>query len=173
MATFDSGLGDGEDIGDSSGVGVGVSVGVEDGLGEGVGDVFFFLGLGVTSSSGVGDGDFFCFGFGDTSSSGLGVGDVFCLRGVALGEGLGALFLIVCLWRRRNGVGVGVAKNSLIFSPNDGPSWARPAPGGGSKSRSRSRRKRRCTKSGGKFLQDRFVHLDSILQVLERKVFVG
>lgn len=93
-------------MGDSSGVGVGVSVG----LGDGVGDDFFRFGLGVSSSE-------------------AGVGEFFCLRGEVDfeeapgdGVGVGLLFPAEGLCRRRLGVGVGVAKNFLIFSPNEGSS---------------------------------------------------
>jgi hypothetical protein len=72
-----------------------------------VGECFFRLdfgvavGVGVSSSCGVGVGEALCFAFGD----GLGAGD-----------GL-ADFRLCFRWL---GVGVGVAKKSLIFSPNDG-----------------------------------------------------
>jgi hypothetical protein len=100
-------VGLGEGVVDSLGVGVAVSVGAGEGLGDGVGVDLFFLGLGVVSSSGV--------------------GEALCLRrGVALGEGLGEgvvlSFLLVCLCRGREGVGVGVEKKRLIFPPNDGSS---------------------------------------------------
>ena len=135
VATFCFGLGDGEGVGDSSGVGVGVSVGVGEGLGDGVGDAFFFLDLGVSSSSGVGLGDdFLRFGFGVSSSSGAGVGEALCLRlGVELGDGVGLLFLLVCLCRRCDGVGVGVEKICLIFSPNERSSACNSRRGAGRK----------------------------------------
>ena len=92
-------------MGDSFGVGVGVSVG----LGDGAGDDFFRFGLGVSSFSGTG------------------VGELLRLRGEvdfedAPGDGVGLLFPAEGLCRRWLGVGVGVAKNVLIFSPNEGSS---------------------------------------------------
>jgi hypothetical protein len=98
-------------VGDSFGVGVGVSVG----LGDGVGDDFFRFGLGVSSFSGAG------------------VGELLRLRGEgdfedapADGVGVGLLFRAEGLCRRWLGVGLGVVKIFLIFSPNDGSS-ARPS----------------------------------------------
>jgi hypothetical protein len=94
-------------VGDSCGVGVGVSVGLADGVGD----------------------DFFRFGLGVSSSSEAGVGELFCLRGEGDfeeapgdGVGVGLLFPAEGLCRRRLGVGVGVARNFLIFSPNEGSS---------------------------------------------------
>ena len=94
-------------MGDSCGVGVGAPVG----LGDGVGDDFFRFGLGVSSSSEAG------------------VVELFCLRGAVdfeetPGDGVGVelLFPAEGLCRRWLGVGVGVAKNFLIFSPNEGSS---------------------------------------------------
>jgi len=105
VATFRSGLGD--DVGDSSGVGVGVSVG----LGDGVADDFLRFGLGVSSSSKAGVGELLCLraevDFEEAPGNGVGVGLLFPVEG---------------LCRLRLGVGVGVAKNSLIFSPNEGSS---------------------------------------------------
>jgi len=105
VATFRSGLGD--DVGDSFGVGVGVSVG----LGDGDGDDFFRFGLGVSSFSGAGVGELLRLrgevDFEDAPGDGVGVGLLFPAEG---------------LCRRWLGVGVGVAKNVLIFSPNDGSS---------------------------------------------------
>ncbi|MGI8891812.1 MAG: hypothetical protein ACR2G0_13655 [Chthoniobacterales bacterium] len=121
------GLSSGEALGLSSGVGVGVSVG--EGLGKDVGEdfFFFFFGLGVSSSSGVGVGEdfFLAFFLGVSSSSGVGEGEDFFFRGLVLGEGVGLLFLLL-EWRRllREGVGVGLAKKFLIFSPNDASSSA-------------------------------------------------
>ena len=94
-------------MGDSFGVGVGVSVG----LGDGVGDGFFLFGRGVSSSSEEGVGELLRLcaevDLEDTPGDGVGVG---------------LLFPDEDLCRRWLGVGVGVAKNVLIFSPNDGSS---------------------------------------------------
>jgi hypothetical protein len=53
-------------------------------------------------------------------SVGSGVGDAFFRFGVDVGVGVGLFFAVefegLCL---RAGVGVGVARNFLIFSPND------------------------------------------------------
>jgi hypothetical protein len=105
VATFFSGLGDSS--------GVGVAVGLGEAVGVGVGEDFLRFTLGVSSPSGVGEG----------------VGELlrFCFLvdfGEALGDadGVGLLFLVERLCRRGLGVGVGVAKNFLTFSPNDGSS---------------------------------------------------
>jgi hypothetical protein len=84
-------------------------MGVSVGLGEGGGEGFFRFGLGVSSSSGVGVGDDLCLRW--TVDFGEAAG---------LGDGVGLLFL--GFGRRLFGVGVGVAKNFMIFSPNDGSS---------------------------------------------------
>lgn len=90
------GLGDG----DSSGV----ADGEGDSVGFGVGEVFFFL--------------IFPFGLGLTLGSG--VGEAFALLcGDGLGDGVGLFFAAECLRCFRAGVGVGVAKIFLIFSPNE------------------------------------------------------
>jgi hypothetical protein len=103
VATFRFGLGD--EVGDSCGVGVGVSVG----LGDGVRDDFFRFGLGVSSSSEAGVGELLRLrgggDFEDVPGDGVGVELLFPAEG---------------LCRRWLGVGVGVAKNFLIFSPNQG-----------------------------------------------------
>ena len=103
VATLIFGLGDGDGLtgdgkGDSSGVGAGDSVG----LGEGAGE------------------DSFCFVSGRFSFSGVGVGEDLCLRwvvdfGEAFGLGDGDGLLFPGFARRLLGVGVGVAKNLLIF----------------------------------------------------------
>ena len=95
-------------LGVADGVSSGVAVGEGDSVGLGVGEDFFFF-----------DFDFpFAFGL----ALGSGVGEVFrCFFGVGDGDdaGVGLFFASGCLWCLRAGVGVGVAKNFLIFSPND------------------------------------------------------
>jgi len=174
-------LGRGE--GDSCGVEVGVSVGVGDGDGLGVG-----VGVGET---------FFRLGWGVSSSSPLGAGVIFALRllfvldeALGLGDGVGLFFLR--FGRRWLGVGVGVAKNFLIFSPNDGSSAG--ASGAGKRRNQPSRatesalvrlirrgltpwerrieRKLALLRAPSQFLQDGLVHLDPGFEILERKILV-
>ena len=117
-------VGEGVSLGVGVGValGEGVSSGVGDSVGVGVGEAFFFFRRGVSSGSGVGDA-FLCFRLG--VSDGSGVGDDFFRLGVAVGSSVGLFFAVEC--ERlcfRAGVGVGVEKNFLIFSPNDSSSLA-------------------------------------------------
>ena len=93
-------------LGVADGVSSGVAVGEGDSVGLGVGEDFFFF-----------DFDFpFAFGL----ALGSGVGEVFrCFFGDGDDAGVGLFFASGCLWCLRAGVGVGVAKNFLIFSPND------------------------------------------------------
>lgn len=80
------------------------------------------VGEGVSVGSGVGDDFFLCFdfgvvdGLGDFSSSGGGE-DFFFFRAEGVGEGVGDCFATVFFFRCADGVGVGVEKKSLIFSP--------------------------------------------------------
>ena len=112
---FSAGDAVGVSVGDGVGVGEGVSVG------SGVDDFFLCFDFGVVdgdcSSSGGGD-DFFFFrmeGVGDSSSAGVSDGFFFFADG--LGEGVGDSFATVFFFRCGDGVGVGVEKKSLIFSP--------------------------------------------------------
>ena len=122
---FSGGEADGDGVGVSVGaeLGDGVSSGVAEGegvsVGVGVGEDFFFFdfdfALGVALGSGVGE-DFFFFFFGVADGDGV-------------GDGVGLFLATECLRCFRAGVGVGVAKNFLIFWPNDSstPSAGAPA----------------------------------------------
>lgn len=117
----------GETDGDGVGVSVGLAVGV--GLGEGVSSGVAD-GEGVSVGVGVGE-DFFFFDFDFALGLALssGVGEGFFFFGVGVGDGVGFFFAAECLRCFRGGVGVGVVKIFLIFSPNDSSAPIACAPG--------------------------------------------
>jgi hypothetical protein len=134
-------------------VGVAVSVGDADGAG-------------VSLGSGVGDDFFLCFGDAEGDSSSAGVGEAFFFfRGEAVGEGVGDF--LAFFFRCDVGVGVGVEKISLSFSPT------LCAGAGVTKDTARMAAIRRVIGLRRDFLQHRFVNANAGIKIFEREIFVG
>ena len=119
-------------------------------------------------SFGVGLGEAFFRRFGDA----VGVGDAFVFD-LARGLGVGEIFFLVIL-RCLRGVGVGVGwKIFLILSPNDcsAASATRESVQTAAIART-TRQPILMIRSGGQFLQNRFVHPDATLEIFDRKILV-
>jgi hypothetical protein len=130
-------------------------------------------GLTVASSTAVGEGEGLGVGvdLGDGFAEGFGEGEVFDVF-LCFGDGEGDDF--ECFFGR----GVGVAKSSFILWPNDSSSSFTAFAGSTMPRRARIARRTRLfrfilnNRLGCKFLQNRLVHPDSSIEILERETFV-